>query len=216
MKNAKGINFWIYIIMLLPFLYVAYVWNSVPDTIPVHFNEKGEADGYGSKNMLIWMPILLIGSSFFIYKLVPIIDPKKRFEQMGNSFDKIMFFMISMMSAISIFFIYSSVSGGTTNNNLLTAILGLFFMALGNYLPTVKPNYFIGIRTPWTLEYENIWRKTHRLAGHFFMAGGLFITISSLFLAPENAIYLMLGTSMLITIIPAIFSYLEYKKMELG
>ena len=215
-KSVNSISLSTYAIMAIPFIYLAAVWNNIPDTIATHFNISGEADDFGSKNILIYLTLLTVGFTFILLKIAPAIDPKKRFEQMGNSYEKILFFVMALMSAITIFFIHTAVSGGNSNNSLLFALIGLFFMALGNYLPTMKPNYFVGIRTPWTLESETNWRKTHRLGGKVFMIGGLIITLASLLLGNEKAFIVMMAITMLMAFGLIGFSYLEYRKMEAG
>lgn len=203
-----------YAIMAIPFIYLAVVWGNIPDTIATHFNASGEADAFGSKNMLIYLLLLLIVPIFLILKVVPAIDPKKRFAQMGDSYQKIQFLTMAFMSALSIFFVHTAVSGGNSNNSLLFALTGLLFMALGNYLPTMKPNYFVGIRTPWTLESETNWRKTHRFGGKAFMIGGLIITLSSLLLENEKSFIMMMAVTMLMVFGLIGFSYSEYRKEE--
>lgn len=212
----KSINLSTYAIMAIPIIYLAVVWNQIPDTIATHFNIKGEADDFGSKNMLIYFLLLLLGSTFLLFKIIPFIDPKKKIALMGDSYHKIQFWVMALMSAICIFYIYKTVTGGNLNNNLLFALIGLFLMALGNYMPTIKPNYFVGVRTPWTLENETIWRKTHRLGGKIFMIGGLLITLSTLLLDGETALVAMLAVSMLMSFILIGYSYLEFRKMEGG
>ncbi len=215
-KSLNSINVSTYAIMAIPFIYLAIVWNNIPETIATHFNASGEADDFGSKNMLIYLTLILVGVPFLLLKIAPAIDPKKRFEQMGDSYEKIQFFLMAFMSALSIFFIHTAVVGGNSNNSLLFALMGLFFMAIGNYLPTMKPNYFVGIRTPWTLESETNWRKTHRLGGKLFMVGGLIITMSSLLLNNENALIVMMVITILMSFGLIGFSYLEYRKTEKG
>ena len=213
-ETSKSINIAMYIIMAIPFIYLATVWNDLPETIATHFNASGEADDFGSKNTLIYMLLLLIGAVFILFKIIPFIDPKKRIQQMGDSYQKVQFFVLSLMSAIATFLVYTAASGGNSNNNILFALLGFFLIALGNYMPTFKPNYFVGIRTPWTLENETNWRKTHRLGGKLFMVGGVIITFFSLLLDSEKALVVMLGVSMLLSTTLIGYSYLEYRKME--
>ena len=208
----KSINLSTYAIMAIPFIYLAIVWNQIPDTIATHFDIKGEADDFGSKNMLIYLLLLMIVGVFLLFKIIPVIDPKKKIALMGDSYQKIQFWVMGLMSAICIFFIYKTVSGGNLNNNLLFALMGLFSMALGNYMPTIKPNYFVGIRTPWTLENETNWRKTHRLGGKVFMISGLLITLSALLLDGEKALVAMLAVTMLMSFILIGYSYLTYRK----
>ena len=116
------------------------------------------------------------------------------------------------MSALAIFILYS-VQNGTCNASFIFAIIGLLFAFLGNYFKTIKPNYFIGIRTPWTLENEEVWRKTHLLGGKMWFVGGLIMALT--FVLPESlSLYVFLGITAIISVIPIVYSYLEFKKIK--
>jgi uncharacterized membrane protein len=92
--------------------------------------------------------------------------------------------------------------------------MGLLFMLLGNYMKTIKANYFIGIRTPWTLEHESVWNSTHKLAGKLWFVGGLAIVISSLLTGNKfNGIF-FISVTILLAFIPIIYSFLEYRKLK--
>ena len=154
--------------MAIPVIYLAVSWDAIPETIATHFDINGEADAYGSKNTLFYLLALLLIPTFLIFKLIPIIDPKNKINSMGNSFEKIQIATMGFLSAIATFIVHIAVSGDNSPNNILYAIMGISFMVLGNYFPTIKPNYFLGIRTPWTLENETVWRKTHRFGGRIY------------------------------------------------
>ncbi len=84
---------------------------------------------------------------------------------------------------------------------------------LGNYFQTIRSNYFIGIRTPWTLENEQVWKKTHLLGGRIWMAGGLLIVILSFIITDNHSLMIAFGIlCFIMVIIPVIFSYTEFRK----
>ncbi|MEI8273178.1 MAG: SdpI family protein, partial [Paludibacter sp.] len=122
--------------------------------------------------------------------------------------------MTIFMSAISFYLLYVS-NKGEINPNLLIALIGAFYVVLGNYLQSVKPNYFIGIRTPWTLENEETWKKVHRLGGKLWLVGGL-ITIFIAFIAKNNSLLaITFGTvTAIISIVPILYSYIEFRKIH--
>ena len=91
-------------------------------------------------------------------------------------------------------------------------LIGVLFILLGNYFKTIKPNYFIGIRTPWTLENETIWKETHKLGGKLWFVGGILIVIFSLLLDKRQAFTVLMLITGLITIVPIVYSYLMFKK----
>ncbi|PWH83426.1 hypothetical protein DIS18_02410 [Algibacter marinivivus] len=202
------------IIVLIPFIYLAYIWSSLPETVPTHWNYKGEIDDWGSKNSLILITFLLSAVTYILFTIIPLIDPKKRIQTMGNKYHNLKFLMVLFMSALAIFIIYSVKEQSITNPSLVIFAIGILFMLLGNYMKTIKANYFIGIRTPWTLENESVWKRTHKLAGKLWFVGGLAIAISSLTASKKFNSIFFISVTLLITLIPFVYSYLEYKKIR--
>lgn len=98
---------------------------------------------------------------------------------------------------------------------MLFALIGMLFAMLGNYLQTIRPNYFIGIRTPWTLENEQVWKNTHHLGGRLWIVGGALITILAFFIKNNQMYSNIFGVLILLmVIVPVVFSYSEFKKKE--
>ena len=202
------------IVVLIPFVYLAYIWSSLPDTVPLHWNYKGEIDDWGNKSSLIFITFLLSGLTYILFTVIPFIDPKKRIQTMGNKYHNLKFLMVLFMSALAVFIIYSAKEQSITNPSFIYLSIGLLFMLLGNYMKIIKANYFIGIRTPWTLEYESIWKSTHKLASKIWFVGGLAIVISSLTTNKDfNGIF-FISVITLLAIIPVVYSYMEYRKLK--
>lgn len=203
------------LIALIPFIYLAYIWNSLPETIPTHWNLNGDIDDWGKKSTLITMTFMLPGLTYGIFLIVPFIDPKKKIQAMGNKYHNLKFLMVLLMSLLAVFIIFSTKEQSITNLNIIFIGIGLLYIILGNYMKTIKANYFIGIRTPWTLENESVWKKTHVLAGKLWFVGGLAIVISSLTTNKEfnGSFFIIVITT--IVLIPIIYSYVEYKKLKL-
>ncbi|GAA4962118.1 SdpI family protein [Algibacter aquimarinus] len=202
------------IIVLIPFFYLAYIWSGLPETVPTHWNYKGEIDGWGKKSSLILITFLLPALTYIIFTVVPFIDPKKKIKGMGNKFYNLKFLMTVFMSALAMFILYSVKEQSITNPAFIILAIGILYIILGNYMRTIKTNYFIGIRTPWTLENETVWKKTHALAGKLWFSGGLAIIISSLLTNKNfNGIFFITIT-IIISVIPLVYSYLEFKKLQ--
>jgi uncharacterized membrane protein len=140
---------------LMPFLYLAYIWNNLPEKVPMHWNAAGEIDRFGDKKELVLMLIMLIGINYFIFLIIPAIDPKRKLQNMGNKLKSLRLVLTVFMSVLAIFILYST-QQKSSNPELIFVIVGLLFAFLGNYFKTIKPNYFIGIKTPWTLENEDV------------------------------------------------------------
>lgn len=201
------------LLVLLPFAYLAFIWNGLPAEVPVHWNIKGEADRYGSKSQLLLIPILLPLLTYGLLTIVPIIDPRKRLTKMGGKLTRLKFILTAFMSALALFILYTAQQEGLSNPNHLLALIGVIVFVLGNYFKTIESNYFIGIRTPWTLQSETVWKTTHELAGKLWFAGGLLIFILSLVLSTQLNFAVFLSIMAIITLVPIIYSYREFQKV---
>jgi uncharacterized membrane protein len=201
-------------IVLLPFIYLAYIWNQLPDKVPLHWNLQGEAGRYGDKTELILIPLLLPLLIYVIFLIVPLIDPKKKLDKMGNKLYALKFFLTTFMSLLALYIIYTAKVESLVNPNYIILLLGLLYTILGNYLKTIKPNYFIGIRTPWTLESEHVWKETHKLGGVMFFVGGLAILLSSFLFDQKTNLNLFIVVTIIISLIPIGYSYFKFRKEE--
>src|SRR5690554_7616027 len=123
----------ILVIVLLPFLYLAYIWNELPSKVPVHWNIKGEIDRYGDKSELIIIPFLLPLLVYLIFLVVPKIDPKNKLNQMGGKLQAIKFLLTTLMSILALFIIYTAKNQSFTNPNNIVIIIGVLFIVIGNY-----------------------------------------------------------------------------------
>ena len=199
-------------VALLPFVYLAYIWNELPKEVPMHWNASGEIDRWGDKSELFMMLFMLTGITYFVFLIIPYIDPKQKLQNMGNKLNNLRLILALFMSALAIYILYS-VQQKTSNPVLIFPLIGLLFAFLGNYFKTIKPNYFIGIRTPWTLENEEVWKKTHLIGGKLWFVGGLLMALTFV-LTNKIQIYTFLAIAAVITIVPIVYSYLEFKKIK--
>ncbi len=199
-------------VALLPFVYLAYIWNELPKEVPMHWNASGEIDRWGDKSELFMMLFMLTGITYFVFLIIPYIDPKQKLQNMGNKLNNLRLILALFMSALAIYILYS-VQQKTSNPVLIFPLVGLLFAFLGNYFKTIKPNYFIGIRTPWTLENEEVWKKTHLMGGKLWFVGGLLMAMT--FVLPNDVqFYTFMGITAVISIVPIVYSYLEFKKIK--
>ena len=211
-KFFKELILWILIV--IPFIYLAMVWKNLPAQVPTHFDFAGNPNDWSQKTSLPYMIAAMGIGSYLLMLLIPYFDPKKKIAQMGEKYYSLRLIFSLFMSAISFYLLYVS-NKGEINPYILIAIVGASDTVFGNYLQTVKPNYFIGIRTPWALENETPWKSTHRLAGRMWMIGGLLIIFIA-FLTKSNYV---LGISfavitLIITLVPIVYSYLEFRKIH--
>ncbi len=201
-------------IVLAPFIYLASVWENLPNSVPLHWNIEGEIDRYGEKSELILIPILLPLLIYVIFTIVPLIDPKGKIQQMGNKYFMLKAAMTVFMSILAMIIIYAVKNETLYNPNYIVLLIGVLFIILGNYFKTLRANYFIGIRTPWTLENETVWKETHKLAGKIWFAGGLIVILSSLLLDNKANFNVFISIIVIISLIPVIYSFFKYRSLS--
>lgn len=199
-------------IALIPFAYLGYIWNRLPEEVPMHWNGAGEIDRYGDKKELLVTLFMLVGITYFVFLIIPYIDPKQKLQNMGKKLNSLRMILTVFMSGLAVFILYS-VQQKNSNPSFIFSIIGLLFAFLGNYFKTIKPNYFIGIKTPWALENEEVWKKTHLMGGKLWFIGGLLMALT--FVLPNKIqFYTFMVIVAVISIVPIVYSYLEFKKIK--
>lgn len=204
------------LLALIPFGYLMAIYNNLPDTVPTHFDANGHINGWSSKVSLWLIPAGLPLMIYLVFLLLPFIDPKQKVKSGVGKYERIKFVMLLFISAISCFTLYLSQKGNIAGlDKFLFALVGLFLAAMGNFFPALKPNYFIGIRSPWALENETVWRKTHQVAGKLWMAGGILIAVLA-FIIPgkEGMGIVFLPLVLLMAFVPFVYSFLLWKKIK--
>lgn len=202
------------LIVAMPFVYMAYIWNDLPAKVPMHWNANGEIDRYGSKIELLAVMFMLPVLTYIIMLVVPKIDPKGQIDKMGNKYAQIKFFLTVFMSVLALIIIYSAKTQKLINPNFIFILIGALYTILGNYFKTIKPNYFVGIKTPWTLENETVWKLTHKLAGKLWFAGGILIVLFSLILEKSTNLMAFLIITAIISLVPVVYSYKKFKEIS--
>ena len=215
MKFLSAKFFLVLVLVTAPIIYLKIVYDMLPEKIAVHFGADMQPDRFGDKSELWNIILILMGVSFLLYILMVNlgkIDPKNQSMQSKDLIEKIGLSVVTFLSLISIYIIYNSFN--PTNGNFIFILLGGFFAFLGNFMYNVKPNYFVGIRLPWTLENEENWRKTHHLGGKIWVIGGLLIVLTGILLSPALMYKILLPILLVIVLIPVIFSYRYYEKSK--
>ena len=201
-------------IVLMPFVYLAFIWNTLPEKVPTHWNYKGEIDHWGDKFSLIGMLFMLPFFVYVILLVIPKIDPKKRIALMGGKFYQLKFFLVLCMSLLATYIIFITKNQSFSGPNLSYLLIGVIFMVLGNYFKVIQPNYFIGIRTPWTLENAEVWKITHVFAGKLWFIGGLAIVLGGLIFENNSFTIAFIPLVLALVIVPTAYSYIKFKEIE--
>lgn len=195
------------IVILLPILAGVILWNQLPEQMPTHWNAAGEVDGWSSKPFAVFgLPLILLAAQWLCV-LATTTAPKRQ-----NHSEKIYHLVFWIMPVLSIVLhavTYLTVLGvGVRMEMVMPIFMGLLFVIIGNYLPKCKQSYTIGIKIPWTLNNEENWNKTHRLAGWVWVIGGFAIMLTGFF----GGFVAFFVITLVMVLVPTIYSYLLHRK----
>ena len=198
-------------IILLSFVISFYFYPQMPEKMASHWNTQGQVDSYLSKFWgLFLMPFVLMGI-FLLFLLIPKIDPlKANIEKFRKYFDGFIVLIILFLFYIYILAILWNLGKRFDMTCLLIPALVVLFYCIGILLGKAKRNWFIGIRTPWTLSSDKVWQKTHQIGAKLFKIAGVIAVFGFFF--PNQAIFFMVGPVILFSFYLIIYSYFAYQK----
>ena len=211
---------WLQILILAaPFCVAAALWNKLPDPMPNHWGINGQVDGYASKPVAALL-LPCINLAFTALMLVlPRIDPKfARYDEetkasLRRTFAAMRLAVTLYLSSLALVVVVTPLYPAIRIPTVIGSGAGLLLMVLGNLMTKLRPNWFFGIRTRWTLESRDIWIKTHRLGGRLMMAGGVCILIFGLLLPMKLfVICVLLPAAAVMSIVPIVYSYIIWNR----
>ncbi len=201
-KPTIKTEIWPIILVGLAIISSFYFYVHFPERVPIHWNMAGEVDNYGSRATAAFLfPAIILGV-YLLFLALPLIDPRKeRYQQFRKVYHIFKGFIVFFMTVIYFITGFNALGYNISVGLWVPLLVGILFIIIGNYMGKIKPNWFMGIRTPWTLSSEEVWNKTHRVGGKIFIVGGLammamnFISISfrlPIFIA--TVLVMVLGT----------------------
>lgn len=197
-------------VILLPALVGLLLWNQLPDRMTTHWGADGIADGWSGEAFAVFALPLILLAFHWLCLLFTAKDPGNR----GQS-RKVFSLILWIMPVVSLFangVVYAAAFGVEIRMEMIfMLLLGVMFVAIGNYLPKCKPNRTIGVRVKWTLESEENWAATHRLTGRVWVTGGVLIAACAWF--PAKAMVWLPALAFIpMIVIPVAYSYAFYRK----
>lgn len=213
MKWGKT-DFISFIIILIPIIITIFLYNKLPDQLATHFGTNGEANGFQGKiTFLLTNALLLIGVPLLM-KASRYMDPKKKnYDKFEPTYDMFRVILTAFLSVMYITVLFYNLGYNVNIQMIILIGIGILFIFLGNYMSRIRFNYTIGIRTPWTLANEEVWRKTHRLAGPIWFIGGVAVIFLA-FIPGSLAFVLLMVVLAIISIIPIVYSFLLFKNFD--
>jgi len=210
MRKQTVINLLIILITLSPAAFLLIVWKSIPLTFVTKFEFGNSFEKIQSRQDLLIAVLVLSVVTALLYLLMRNlrkIDPKVNESTPRSSFHKLGLIITLFLAILNYFFILSARNDWTINTRIATGFFGLLVALIGTYMNNLKPNYFAGIRLPWTLNDPDNWKQTHRLAGKLWFAGGIVLVFCSLILPEAFLRPVGIGLLVVLVVIPGIYSY---------
>ena len=197
--------------LILTCLITIAVYPTLPDRVVSHWNAAGQADGYMSKFWGLGLIPIIMTACVALFAVIPRIDPlKKNYEKFRNYYDGFILLFVFFLLAIQVQIILWS-SGSHVSPNLTFPLLtGILFIYLGFLIEHAEQNWFVGIRTPWTLSSKTVWKKTHELGGKLFKIAGIISFAGVLF--QNLAIWFVLVPVLAVALYTIVYSYVEFQK----
>jgi immunity protein, SdpI family len=189
-----------------------WAYPQLPPTVATHWNVRGTPDGFSSRAVAVAIipGVILVITALF--NVLPRLDPRR------ENYTKFIGTYWLIANAVILFIlighamiIATGLGFAVKIDRLMPIGVGLLFIVLGNYLTRVEPNWFVGIRTPWTLSSDTVWRKTHRTGGWLMVVGG-FVIAASAFLPHGAFLPLFIGAIVIVAVIPIVQSYILWKR----
>jgi uncharacterized membrane protein len=198
-------------LIALMFAAALIVWPTAPSEIPVHWNASGEVDRFGGKiEGLLLLPLMALGI-YLLMRYLPNIDPGRvNYARFGGAYTAIRAGVLLLMAGIYGMVIAWVLKAPVDMSRAVPVAVGALFMLFGSVLGQVKPNWFVGIRTPWTLSSTESWARTHRLGGWFFIALGVLFAITGLFKLGSFG-FVVIGASIAAVAVLVAYSYVVWR-----
>lgn len=198
------------IICLLPILVGLVLWNQLPDVVATHFNMNGEPNGWSSKAFTVFGLPVFVAAINVLCTVITEKDPRRH--KYPEKMMKLVYWICPVVSLLCMGGIYGYELGLDQKKMLgfVYLLVGVIFIVIGNYLPKVKQNYYLGIKLPWTYQSEENWNKTHRMAGKLWVAGGILFVLNFFLRIKWFELVIMFA----MILIPTLYSYLYSKKEQ--
>lgn len=198
------------LLIIISLIASLYFFSLFPDQVATHWNAQGNPDGYSGRAFAAFFFPLLNLAIYLLMLFIPHLDPKK---SNYKKFTKI-YHLIKGALVIFLSLMYFVVGLNGLGYDLPVAFfvsfgIGFLFIVIGYYLKNIKPNWFMGIRTPWTLSSDHVWKETHKYGSKAFMLSGLLIILAAFF--PDYFLYFIVLLILLI-LSTIVYSYVIYKK----
>lgn len=201
-----------YVVAALAAAVSLWAYPRLPPRVATHWGLNGQPDGYSSKLLAVTMLPVMILAMRGLLTVLPRIDPKgENYRKFENTYWLIFNGVIVFMGVVHLAVLGYGLGAPVRMDRVVAAGVGVLFIVVGNYITRVEPNWFVGIRTPWTLSSERVWHRTHRVGGWILVIGGALIVLT-LFVPAGAVMPILIATIALVAVVPVVLSYLLWRR----
>jgi immunity protein, SdpI family len=201
-----------WVLVAAAFVFTAVVVNRLPERVPTHWNAHGEVNGWSSRAFAAWLMPAMMGVIALILPLLPNIDPRRaNYDKFRGTYDFVVLAIIAMLGVLHVAVLGSALGWPISMARLTPLMIGALFLLLGNVMPRARPNWWFGIRTPWTMSNDRVWERTHRVGGYVFAGAGVMLMLLAVLL-PSMALPVIVVVAVTAGIVPLVYSYVAWKQ----
>jgi uncharacterized membrane protein len=209
MMRSPRLGYWVVLVAAVVSL---LVYPRLPPRVAMHWSLAGQPNGYSPTWLAVILLPLMILAMRGLAGVLPRIDPKgANYQRFAGTYWLILNGVMLFLGLVHLAVLGYGLGAPVRMDRLIPAGVGVLLMVVGNYLTRVQPNWFVGIRTPWTLSSESVWRRTHRVGGRI-MAGGGALMVLAAFLPTGVYLAVLFTTLVLVSVVPLVLSYVWWKR----
>jgi uncharacterized membrane protein len=187
------------------------VYPQLPERMPTHWSASGDVNGWSNRLWGAWLVPVIMALVWVVMRAIPHIDPRRaNYAKFAGMYDALVILILSFMLVMHVIVLAAATGTPVRMDRIMMPLIGSFIAAIGFLIPRAAPNWFVGIRTPWTLTSDVSWEKTHKLGGPLFTAFGVLMIVAGFF-APEQAIWVLVTAAVALVVFLFAYSYQVWK-----
>jgi uncharacterized membrane protein len=204
---------WIPLLLVVTAVAVSiFYYSKLPDQMATHWDASGQPNGYSNRFLGAWLLPLIMAVVWLILRAIPHIDPRRaNYEKFSGMYDALVILILGFMLVMHVVVLMAATGAPIRMERVAMPVVGVFIAIMGLLIPKAHPNWFVGIRTPWTLTSDLSWERTHRIGGPLFVVLGL-LMVATTFIMPEVAIWVLVVAAVGIVLFLFVYSYQVWKE----
>lgn len=200
------------LVLLAMFAAAAWAWDRVPAAMPVHFDLQGEVDRYGSRfeGLLLLPTVAVVVYAMFFF--LPLLDPgRANYPRFASAYRLLRFAIVLFLAVVYALMVVSGMGHDLPIGEPMSLLVGALFVVIGIAMGKIRPNWFVGVRTPWTLSSKLSWTRSHRLAGWLFVISGVGTLLLASFSTPAALVFLI-ASGVLLAVTVVVYSWVVWRR----